>query len=178
MTGKRIQIILPVIFIFLKMILCSAFLSDELIKNLPEEVQPAMLWLGKFAKNMEFNIKSLGKLPARIDIDGDNIYANVDSELVVPKDMRKLEIHKKYIDIHVPITGEEIIGILKKEKLRKTVSDYNEGKDIAFYDDEPSEYTKLEPTQVAIIYPNEAHAPLCGDELSTIIKMCIKIKIK
>ena len=46
----------------------------------------------------------------RIVLDGDALFINVCEANLVTAEAQKLEVHQKYIDIHFPLSGEEIVG--------------------------------------------------------------------
>lgn len=49
--------------------------------------------------------------PGKHTIDGENLYVNiVDSQLKTPEQAR-LEVHDRYIDIQVPLSGPESFGV-------------------------------------------------------------------
>ncbi len=76
--------------------------------------------------------------PGIHELDGKDIYVNVmEPELKKPADA-KLEIHDAYIDIQVLIRGEqETFGWSERADLRKPLGEFDAGKDIRFFDDEP-----------------------------------------
>ena len=46
----------------------------------------------------------------RIILDGDKLFINVCDAKLVSAEVQKLEVHQKYIDIHFPLSGKEIVG--------------------------------------------------------------------
>lgn len=133
------------------------------------------------SKTVEFlnnhDLKSLKSLPdGRTQIDGDNIYINKGEEQLIDELQRKLEIHHEYMDIHIPLTGEEFIGWKSVSTLQtKPVKPFDEDKDIAFYDEPFDSLVMLEPGQCVLVFPEDAHAPLIGE--GKIIKAVIKIRL-
>ncbi|MDR3266161.1 MAG: YhcH/YjgK/YiaL family protein, partial [Tannerella sp.] len=71
----------------------------------------------------------------------------------------KIETHIKYIDIQVPILGEEIMGWKAKKELTTVLQPYDEEKDVAFYADTCTAFVKLHPGQFTIFFPEDGHAP-------------------
>jgi YhcH/YjgK/YiaL family protein len=86
-----------------------------------------------------------------------------------------LETHKKYIDIQAPLVGVESIGWKAGDALMIISENYDEEKDIMFYHDFPTTYTKLYPGQFAVYFPEDAHAPGIGQ--GDIRKIVAKIAI-
>lgn len=87
-----------------------------------------------------------------------------------------LETHQKYIDIQVPIVGVESIGWKAGDELMIISEVYNEEKDVTFYHDFPTTYTKLYPGQFAVYFPEDAHAPGVGQ--GDIRKVIAKVAIQ
>lgn len=109
-----------------------------------------------------------------IKIDGDNLYIN-NSELICNiKENAKLEMHRRYIDIHILLEGLETQGWKITEKCNITQS-YNKEKDVAFSDDKPTTYFDIKPGQFSVFFPEDAHAPNIGE--GKIRKLIVKIKI-
>ena len=87
-----------------------------------------------------------------------------------------IETHRKYLDIQIPLIGIEKIGWKPLDQLAETTVDYDEKKDIAFYVDRPTAFTKIYPGQFAIYFPEDGHAPGIGQGF--IRKAIIKIPIE
>ena len=102
--------------------------------------------------------------PGIHELDGKDIYVNVmEPELKKPADA-KLEIHDAYIDIQVLIRGEqETFGWSERADLRKPLGEFDAGKDIRFFDDEPQTFYTLRPGQFTIFFPEDGHAPMFGE---------------
>jgi YhcH/YjgK/YiaL family protein len=54
-------------------------------------------------------------------------------------------------------------------------SDFNQEKDIQFFDDKPQTYYTLTPGQFTILLPEDSHAPLVGE--GPIRKAIIKVML-
>ena len=69
-------------------------------------------WHPRFTRAFEFlkttNLSTLR--PGRHEVDGDRIFVNIMDVDLVPFGQGEIEAHRKYIDIHVPISGPETIG--------------------------------------------------------------------
>lgn len=53
----------------------------------------------------------LRQMPAgRITIEGDDLFINLGVSQLRTREEQKLETHKRYIDVHLPLDGTEIIG--------------------------------------------------------------------
>jgi YhcH/YjgK/YiaL family protein len=109
------------------------------------------------------------------NIDGDNVYAMVSENDSKNIEDAKLEVHDSYIDIQVPVSASETFGWKDRALCNIGEGKYDDDKDIAFFDDEPEVFCVVNPLQVIIFFPNDAHAPLIG--IGKIKKIVIKIKI-
>lgn len=105
----------------------------------------------------------------------EGMWANVESPTMKPQDKQVLEVHREYIDIHVPVDKDETIGWRPTHLLNNELIPYSTEKDIAFYNDEPIAYITLHPGEYAIMTPLDAHAPIIGN--GTVKKICVKIKV-
>ena len=136
--------------------------------------------LGKnFRKAVEFlGRKDLRDLPnGRYDLDGENAYAMVQEVTLKPWGAGRPEVHHNYFDIQLPLSGEEVIGIGKFGPTAQ--GDFNEEKDIGFYDGIAVEPLVLRPGEFVILYPNTcAHAPCCSEDTAgtPIRKIVIKVR--
>jgi YhcH/YjgK/YiaL family protein len=87
----------------------------------------------------------------------------------------KLEIHDAYIDIQVLIRGEqETFGWSERADLRKPLGEFDAGKDIQFFDDEPQTFYTLRPGQFTILFPEDGHAPMIGE--GNVRKIIVKVR--
>ncbi|MDR2475150.1 MAG: YhcH/YjgK/YiaL family protein [Bacteroidales bacterium] len=88
----------------------------------------------------------------------------------------KLETHNRYIDIQMVLDGEELIACERRE-MCFSEGEYDAEKDITFYNDDCSFYVRLHPREFVIFFPEDAHAPLSGEDLGLIKKAVVKILI-
>lgn len=110
----------------------------------------------------QFLLESRSKPPAegRIEIDGDRVYAIVQSYETKRSDEPKFEAHRRYIDIQYITGGEEVIGWTPLEKMTVTVP-YDAAKDALLGKASAGDVTPvlLRPGELAVFYPSDAHAP-------------------
>ena len=102
----------------------------------------------------------------RIDIDGDNLYINNVNPECIPAD---------YIDVQILLQGKETIGWKALEDSKEEVKPYEKDGDCALYSDTPTTWIHLVPGQLAIFFPEDAHAPVIGE--GKIRKMIAKVKL-
>ena len=136
--------------------------------------------IGKnFARAIEFlQRRDLMRLPnGRYELDGENAYAMVQEVTLKAWGTGRPEVHHTYFDIQLPLSGEETIGVGRFDPA--TPGEFDEEKDIGFYDGAPVEPLALRPGQFAILYPEIcAHAPCCSEDAAgmTIRKIVIKVR--
>lgn len=112
----------------------------------------------------------------RILIDGDTLFINNINPTMVDSNMQILEVHRDYIDVHIPLDTAEIIGWKSTNKCYNEYSLYSVADDCALYSDKPSNYITVEPGEFLIVYPEDAHAPIIGE--GKIRKLIAKVKIQ
>ena len=89
--------------------------------------------------------------------------------------LAKSECHDKNIDIQFCAKGVETIAWKPREKCVIPNGDYNNEKDVRFFNDTPDMSFQLTDNQFVIFYPNDVHAPMIGDDI--IKKLVFKVKI-
>lgn len=92
-----------------------------------------------------------------VELDGKNLTINI-VDRVLEKEATVWESHKKYIDVHVMISGNEKICYAAEDELTKT-NDYDEAKDCTLYSGNPSDKIcyELSAEDVMIFLPGEIH---------------------
>lgn len=89
--------------------------------------------------------------------------------------LEKFECHNRNIDIQYCIDGHEKIGWKPRNDCKSIKTDYNEEKDVMFYNDSPDMFFSLRSGQFVIFFPEDVHAPMIGD--GRIWKSVVKVKI-
>lgn len=110
------------------------------------------------------------------ELEGRDIFVNVmDVELKRPADA-KLEVHDAYLDIQVLVRGEkEDFGWSERADVREPLGDFDEQKDIRFFDDVPQTRYTMRPGQFTLLFPEDAHAPMIGE--GSIRKIIVKVRL-
>jgi YhcH/YjgK/YiaL family protein len=96
----------------------------------------------------------------RISLDGENVFALVQSYLPKPASEHTFEAHRAHADLQFVAAGEEAIFYSPLARLRETTP-YFADKDAAFYagaDDIP---LVMGPGSFAIFFPQDGHKPCC-----------------
>ena len=97
-----------------------------------------------------------------IEVDGDNIKSIVSNNILKKKEDAPLEAHRKYIDIHVPLSQPETMGWKSILTSSKNINNYDSEKDFELFNDSPTTYVTVMPGEFAIFFSEDAHAPLIG----------------
>ncbi|HKN18386.1 MAG TPA: YhcH/YjgK/YiaL family protein [Dissulfurispiraceae bacterium] len=121
----------------------------------------------------------LGFTDGKVEIDGENVFALVQSYETASGNIVKFEHHKKYIDIQHVLAGEEIIGWVPAEQMTIT-ENYDTMRDIGFGTVERERMTPvyLKAGQLAVFFPDDAHAPrLAAHTPSSVLKIVIKVSV-
>jgi YhcH/YjgK/YiaL family protein len=118
------------------------------------------------------------KKDGRYDINSDNLYYIIQRYTTKPIKEGRLETHKKYIDIQLAASGEEVIGhsLLSQLNIEEP---YDEAKDVVFYK-VPDEINtvKLSKGMFCILFPQDGHMPGCQlNGPSNVVKVVVKLKI-
>ncbi len=119
----------------------------------------------------------LGTVPAgRIELKGEKLFINVSDARLLTCEEQKLEIHRRYIDVHIPLTGTEIIGWKALGSLTSpSLAPFNEKEDFALYAEAADSYVEVRPGECLIAFPEDAHAPVIGN--GTLRKLIAKVRI-
>ena len=135
---------------------------------------PKLKEILNYLKDHNLKDKELG----RIELEGMDLFINIEESIMAPKNERKPEAHKKYLDVQLVLDGEESIGVAIDNHQNKVLSEYNEEKDIIFYEDAQKEnMINLFPGDFAIFFPEDIHRPRCvvyggsGRSKKAIVKM-------
>ena len=116
----------------------------------------------------------------RIEIDGDRLYALVQTYDTRAEGEWAFEGHRRYIDIQFVAEGEEVIGWAAAEAATITVA-YDDAKD-AWLGTVPRVAVtplRLAAGQFAVFYPSDAHAPKRAAGASARVrKVVVKVAIE
>ena len=115
--------------------------------------------------------------PGKYEIDGDQLKSIVSNKrgMLPEESMAKFECHNQHIDIQLCIKGHERFGWKPRSTCVEPRGEYNEEKDVLFFNDKPDMFFDLSDGQFAIFFPEDVHAPMIGD--GEIKKIVIKVKI-
>ena len=137
-----------------------------------ERLHPLFKKAFDYIKATDFSKMEDGKY----ELDGTRLFISVVTLFGKDKKEAAIETHKKYIDIQLPLLGVEKIGWKPGSELQEVSTPYDEDKDIAFYVDRATAYTKIYPGQFAVYFPEDGHAPGIGE--GSIRKVIVKVQVE
>jgi biofilm protein TabA len=123
-------------------------------------------------------VRSQTLADGRVDIDGDQVYALIqsyDTRVGEPK----FEAHRKYLDIQYIAAGEEVIGWTSLDRMIVDAP-YDEVKDASLGRALAPDMTPVHLTagQFAVLYPSDAHAPkLAAGAPTAVKKIVVKVAV-
>ena len=114
--------------------------------------------------------------PGSHKLDDDKLKVNIVHTNTSPRENGKYEVHRQYIDIHIPIRGSETIICRCSSDGLKQIGSFDEENDYVLFEPESGLDCFLEPGFFLMLYPGEVHHVLTGDG-NPIIKAIVKIDI-
>ncbi|MBR5303357.1 MAG: YhcH/YjgK/YiaL family protein [Candidatus Gastranaerophilales bacterium] len=112
------------------------------------------------------------------EIQGQEIYANIQSLNTKSPEEKKWEVHRKYIDIQYVISGEEKMGYGVLEDFSQITQAYDEQKDVEFLNGDTFNFVNVQEGDFVVFFDNDVHAPMLAINESMLIKkVIVKIAI-
>jgi YhcH/YjgK/YiaL family protein len=119
--------------------------------------------------------KDLATLPKGRNTIKPYLHIDVVMGDLIPREKSMVEVHSHYIDIHVPLTGWEMIGWLDKGRCTKLIRTIPE-KDAELFEFMCESWNELRPGYFALYFTGEGHAPMVG--VGPIHKVVVKVALK
>lgn len=91
----------------------------------------------------------------RVELKGDLVYCTRFTYETIPQEESFFEAHRRYLDIHIMVEGEERVDVNRPEDLKLT--DAQEGNDFYAYQGESWHSTVLKPGEFLVVFPGDAH---------------------
>ncbi len=114
--------------------------------------------------------------PGRTTLQGDDLFVNLDEATLIERNKQRLEIHRRYIDVHIPLTATEEFGWRHLSTLGDSDEPFDIEHDRAFYTASSDKWFTLCPGEFCIVFPEDAHAPIVGS--GTTRKLVGKLRIQ
>lgn len=111
------------------------------------------------------------------EVEGDELFFNLIEYETKKAEERFWESHKKYIDIHYLLEGEEFVGYELFERMT-IKEDYNEADDYYLLEGSLHSKVKLQKGDFMICYPKDVHMTgIVSGEPKSVRKIVFKVKI-
>lgn len=112
----------------------------------------------------------------RVELRGSEVYATRFTYETLPAEETYFEAHRKYLDIHIMLSGSERVEIAPPEKL--TEFDRVEANDFYAYRGEGDYKLTLSPGDFLVVFPNDAHRiKMQAAGPQEVTKVVFKVKI-
>ena len=112
----------------------------------------------------------------RVELKGRDVYATRFTYETIPVEESFFEAHRKYLDIHIMLSGSERVEIAPPEKL--TEFDRTEANDFYAYRGEGDYKLVLSPGDFLVVFPNDAHRiKMQVEGPETVTKAVFKVRI-
>lgn len=121
----------------------------------------------------------LSSLPVgRVEIDGDDVYANVSEYETHEAAPERFEAHRAYADLQIVVSGAERVGVAPRTPCLPVVQPYDEARDVEFVRAE-GEAVTLRAGQFLVLFPHEAHQPGChpAGGPAQVRKVVVKVRL-
>ena len=112
--------------------------------------------------------------PGRIDLQGDDLFVNVNRQGAQTRNEVPIEAHREHIDIQVPISSDEEMGFISAPFMPAPSKEYDSDRDVAFYPGLCDTYLNVRKGMFVVFFPGEGHAPAITKD--GILKLIVKIR--
>ncbi|MFH0716666.1 YhcH/YjgK/YiaL family protein [Staphylococcus delphini] len=133
-------------------------------------VNPHFSKVVDFLQNTDLTTLELG----RVEIDGDNVFANCMSYVADGVPGQQFENHQKYIDIHLVLENTEKIAVTSPQFAEQTAA-YDEADDFALFKGEQYQLVEMTPSNVLITFEEDLHQPKIGNNAQPVKKLVFKV---
>ncbi len=116
--------------------------------------------------------------PGHYTVDGEDFCYNVMRYETAPRETRRFENHRRFIDIHVVLEGAELVDMSPLSDLERA-TDYDAAGDCEFFTPRapgaPSTTVLLRPGELLTLAPGEAHRPGVCPDAHEVLKVVFKL---
>ena len=111
----------------------------------------------------------------RNEIDGNQTFVNRFDYQTMPQDQAIWEGHIQYADIHVLLSGQEMIGVTNIDALKETLRKPEE--DFVGFEGQVQSWFPMTTEDILIVFPEDIHMVKVQDGESVLVeKACFKVK--
>lgn len=144
----------------------------DTLENLQQyaSLNPLFAQAIEFILTNDLHAMELGK----IELSGSDLVVNIAQTAPKSKEQAKLETHRAFIDIQIPLSGTEIMGYTAGKDCLPSDAPYQAEKDITFFEGLADSYIPVKPGMFAIFFPQDGHAP--GITPDGVKKVIVKVK--
>ena len=112
---------------------------------------------------------------SRVELQGTDVFYTVSEPTLSARPMT-FEFHRRYADIHVPVTGEERIALCPASS-RPADTPFDSEKDIGFFPGRAINTVRIPAGWFCVCFPEDAHVPCLSDaEEHAIVKLVLKVR--
>ncbi|MFD1671840.1 YhcH/YjgK/YiaL family protein [Agrilactobacillus yilanensis] len=134
------------------------------------KVNPYFIDVCQFLENLDISELSEG----RIEINGDNVFANYMTYTADGKIGDFFETHHKYLDIHLTLENQEKMAVTSLDKVTAR-SAFNKEDDVVLFDGTTEQIVTLTPGNCLITFAEDIHQPKIKVNDALVKKLVIKV---
>ena len=147
----------------------KTMLNSETIETL--KGNPYFMKAMEYARTTDLSGLPLGKHI----LDSTNLWVTIMEAPLKTREQAKLEAHDEYIDIQIPLSGDEVFGVRERSKCVNPSGPFDKEADIIFFEDDPERYISVKAFEPVVFSPEQSHAPLIGEGL--LRKAVFKVRV-
>ena len=115
---------------------------------------------------------------ARLTLDGEGVYAMLQCGTTKPREQQQLESHRRYADVQVVVSGDELMEIAPISEL-SPAGPFDEDRDLQFYVlPTLSSRLVMRDGMCAVVFPSDGHAPMQAPAGRTSLSRRVVVKVQ
>lgn len=109
-----------------------------------------------------------------VKLEGDSLYATRFDYETLPRKDTFFEAHKRYLDVHVMVSGEERVELASPAGLEQ----FDHSGDFYAFRGEPEQSVIIRPGEFLVVFPDDAHRiKICVNEPEKVSKVVFKLLV-
>lgn len=137
-----------------------------------EGLHPLLKQLFEYVRTHDLSNVPVG----RIELAGNDLFINVSDVALLKPEEQKLEVHRAYLDVHIPLDKPEIIGWRSLGEISvPSEHPFDTENDFALYACPAATYFTVLPGEFLMAWPQDAHAPIIGE--GRLRKLIAKVRL-